>query len=256
MVEFTYTIEINDIHRVEQEKMNVDKLSKRLERVSTYIPAEAILADIGSDHAYLPCYAIKEGIASRAIAGEVVEGPFQSAIAQVKETGLEEQIAVRKGNGLEVLAPGEAQAITICGMGGSLITRILDEGKEKLSGQERLILQPNIGAQFIRAWLLDEGWELTAEEILEEDGKIYEILVAQKGESRKPYADLNTESAILMGPYLLKEQNDVFKKKWNQELTHWRKIVQQVEESGNERSLEKKEELTRLIEIVEEALER
>ena len=237
--------------------MNVDKLSKRLERVSTYIPSGAILADIGSDHAYLPCYAVKEGIASKAIAGDVVEGPYQSAVAQVKETGLEEHIAVRKGNGLEVLLnAGEANAITICGMGGSLITRILNEGKEKLSGKERLILQPNIGAQFIRAWLLEEGWELTAEEILEEDGKIYEILVAQKGEPGNPYAGLNDEAAILMGPFLLKEQNEVFKKKWNQELIHWRRIVQQVEESGNERSLEKKEELTRLIEIVEEALQK
>ena len=236
--------------------MNVDKLSKRLERVSTYIPGGAILADIGSDHAYLPCYAIKEGLASQAIAGEVVEGPYQSAITQVKESGLEEQIAVRKGNGLEVLSQGEASAITICGMGGSLITRILDEGKVKLSGQERLILQPNIGAQFIRTWLMDEGWKLTGEEILEEDGKIYEILVAEKGEPHQPYAGLNEEAAILMGPYLLKGQNEVFKKKWNQELTHWRRIIKQVEESGNERSLEKKEELTRLIEIVEEALER
>ena len=236
--------------------MNVDKLSKRLERVSTYIPSGAILADIGSDHAYLPCYAIKEGIASQAIAGEVVEGPFRSAVAQVKESGLEEQIAVRKGNGLEVLAAGEASAITICGMGGSLITRILDEGKEKLSGQERLILQPNIGSQFIRKWLMDKDWQLIAEEILEEDGKIYEILVAEKGEPNKPYDGQNAEAAILMGPYLLKGQNEVFKKKWNQELTHWRRIIRQVEESGNERSMEKKEELARLIEIVEEALER
>ena len=235
--------------------MNVDKLSNRLERVSTYIPSGAILADIGSDHAYLPCYAIKEGIASSAIAGEVVEGPFQSAVTQVKESGLEGQIAVRKGNGLEVLTPGEASAITICGMGGSLISRILDEGKEKLSGKERLILQPNIGSQFIREWLMNEGWQLIAEEILEEDGKIYEILVAEKGEPRKPYANQNIEAAILMGPYLLKAQNDVFKKKWNQELTHWRRIIKQVEESGNERSQEKKDELTRLIEIVEEALE-
>lgn len=236
--------------------MNVDKLSKRLERVSTYIPGGAILADIGSDHAYLPCYAIKEGIASQAIAGEVVEGPFQSAVAQVKESGLEKQIAVRKGNGLEVLTVGEASAITICGMGGSLITRILDEGKEKFSGKERLILQPNIGSQFIREWLMHEGWELIAEEILEEDGKIYEILVAEKGEPKKPYDNQNTEAALLMGPYLLKGQNDVFKKKWNQELTHWRRIIKQVEASGNERSMEKKEELSRLVEIVEEALER
>ena len=235
--------------------MNVDKLSKRLERVTSYIPTGSVLADIGSDHAYLPCYAVKEGLVEKAIAGEVVEGPYQSALNQVKESELDAFISVRKGNGLEVLTPGEATAITICGMGGSLITSILENGKSKLSGKETLILQPNIGAQFIRKWLVAEGWQLKAEEIIEEDEKIYEILVAEKGESLTPYQGLTFEAAELMGPFLLKEKNEIFLKKWTLELKHWNKILKQIESSENERTQEKKEEILKSIELVEGAIQ-
>ena len=68
--------------------MNHEKLSLRLQRVALHIPKESILADIGSDHAYLPCYAVLHNLCSKAIAGEVVEGPYQSAVKQVRETGL------------------------------------------------------------------------------------------------------------------------------------------------------------------------
>ncbi len=235
--------------------MNADKLSKRLTRVTSYVPKGSILADIGSDHAYLPCYAVKEGIVEKAIAGEVVEGPFQSALNQVRESKLEDSISVRKGNGLEVISSGEVTAITICGMGGSLITSILENGKSKLSGRETLILQPNIGSQFIRKWLIAEGWELIAEEILEEDEKIYEILVAEKGEPLNSYQGMPFEAAELMGPFLLKEKNSIFMKKWTMELVHWNKILKQIESSENERTQEKKEEIQKLIELVEEALQ-
>ncbi|MFP3416209.1 tRNA (adenine(22)-N(1))-methyltransferase TrmK, partial [Bacillus sp. SIMBA_074] len=81
----------------------------------------------------------------------------------------------------------EATCITIAGMGGTLISSILESGKGKLGKAERLILQPNVGAANVRSWLIDNGWELSGEEILEEDGKIYEILIAEKGEPLRPY---------------------------------------------------------------------
>ncbi|PLS15207.1 tRNA (adenine(22)-N(1))-methyltransferase TrmK [Bacillus sp. M6-12] len=234
--------------------MNHEQLSKRLERVASYIPAGSVLADIGSDHAYLPCYSILNNQASKAIAGEVSDGPFNSARQQVRQTGLDQSISVRKGDGLEVLAPGEATCVTIAGMGGTLIASILENGKEKLRSVERLILQPNVGAINVRLWLMENKWELINEEILEEDGKIYEIIIAEKGESLQPYQK-EKEAGLLFGPFLMKQKNEVFRKKWSMEQEHWRKILQQIEESGQGDSvLEKRKELAARIAMAEEAL--
>ncbi|MTH52451.1 tRNA (adenine(22)-N(1))-methyltransferase TrmK [Bacillus mangrovi] len=208
--------------------MNELKLSKRLSKVAEYIPEGSILADIGSDHAYLPCYAVIKGKAKNAIAGEVVEGPYRSALSQVKRSGLDDRIAVRKGDGLAVLETDEATCITIAGMGGGLIAKILENGKDKLGAARRLILQPNVNADLIRIWLINNGWELKAEEILEEDRKIYEILTAEKGEPLKPYDGADKDAGILFGPFLMKEKNDVFIQKWEHEKEHWERIAAQI----------------------------
>lgn len=233
--------------------MNHEKLSLRLQRVAFYIPNGCILADIGSDHAYLPCYAVKNNLCSKAIAGEVVEGPYQSALKQVKETGLQTRIDVRKGDGLDVLEVDEATTVTIAGMGGTLISSILERGKNKLAKVERLILQPNVGSQNVRIWLMENGWELKDEEILEEDGKIYEILVAESGEPLKPYED-HRDQKIQFGPFLLKKRDSVFIKKWTHEKIHFEKIIEQMDASGNKSLDEKRNEILTQIKVIEEVL--
>lgn len=234
--------------------MNTQLLSSRLQTVVNYIPNGYRIADIGSDHAYLPCHVVQKGIVPFAVAGEVVEGPYQSAIRQVESVGLTEQISVRLGNGLEVLQPGEVDCITIAGMGGSLIASILDRGKDRLQHIKRLILQPNIGAIAIRKWLLDHGWKLIQEEILIEDGKIYEILVAEQGDPRFIYGE-DLDAGLLMGPFLKKVQNKAFKQKWLGEKANWLRILQQLEQAEQtEQNLLKKEELLEKVKIVEEVL--
>lgn len=236
--------------------MNTDRLSQRLATVVKYIPQGSRLADIGSDHAYLPCHAVKKGIVPFAIAGEVVEGPFQSARKQVELEGLTE-VQVRKGNGLEVLTAGEVDCITIAGMGGALITSILEEGKDKLVGVRRLILQPNLSAISIRTWLLDHGWELVNEEILEEDGKIYEVLVAESGDPLRPYNGAGKQASLLLGPFLRKEKSAVFMKKWSGEIDNWKRILASLRKAASsEENSERINEITRKIEMVEEVLER
>lgn len=236
--------------------MNSEKLSNRLATVAGFIPEGSRMADIGSDHAYLPCFAVLTGKAVFAIAGEVADGPFQSAKSQVELQGLTDKILVRKGDGLEVLSPGEVDTITIAGMGGTLIASILNAGKEKLQNVSRLILQPNISAISIRNWLVENGWELTQEEILEEDGKIYEVLVAEPGEPKKPYLGKDRDASLLMGPFLIERQTKAFRKKWNNEVQTWRKILRSLQTaSETPENLLRREELNKKIIMVEEALQ-
>ncbi|MBM7577615.1 tRNA (adenine(22)-N(1))-methyltransferase [Jeotgalibacillus terrae] len=232
--------------------MNSSQLSQRLQAVADYVGRDEIVADIGSDHAYLPCYLVKKNRIKKAIAGEVVEGPYQSAVNQVKQDQLGDYIDVRKGNGLTVIEPGEVTTVAIAGMGGPLISEILENGKDRLEGVKKLILQPNISAISIRSWLQVNGWHISDERILEEDQKIYEVLLAERAEGQ---IDLSP-SELLLGPVLIKNQTAIFKLKWEQELNQYKKILQQMEMAGQQSSLnKKKQEIEQKITMIEEAIQ-
>ena len=114
--------------------MEFTKLSNRLDLVASFVPAGARLLDVGSDHAYLPIALLQEGKIEAAIAGEVVEGPYQSALQNVADNGLEDKIEVRLANGLAAFEPTDCiSCITIAGMGGRLIADVLAAGLEKLA---------------------------------------------------------------------------------------------------------------------------
>ena len=160
-------------------------ISKRLELVASFVPQGAILLDVGSDHAYLPIELVERGQIKSAIAGEVVEGPYQSAVKNVEAHGLKEKIQVRLSNGLAAFEEADqVSVITIAGMGGRLIARILEEGLDKLANVERLILQPNNREDDLRIWLQENSFQIVAESILEEAGKFYEILVVEAGQMK------------------------------------------------------------------------
>ena len=230
--------------------MNAKKLSKRLETVASFVPTGAVVADIGSDHAYLPCYLVHKGIATHAVAGEVVKGPYESAVRQVRSEGLFDKVIVRMENGLAAIEPEDrVDTVTIAGMGGPLIVSILEKHPERLENVTRLVLQPNIHAKVIREWALANEWAITDEVILEEDDKIYEVLVLQRGPMKLSEVD------ILLGQYLIGRKSDVFVKKWTREITQWKRILAAIVDADESEEIrEKREELTHLIAMVEEVL--
>lgn len=231
--------------------MNHLELSKRLAKVGEFVPENARLADIGSDHAYLPVALMLKGKIQFAVAGEVVKGPYESARKQVQKDGLDKQIIVRLANGLDAIeAKDQIDAITIAGMGGSLIREILEAGtqKNRLSGRERLILQPNIGERTLRSWLQANNYQLIAETILEENKKIYEIIVAEKTQEKVAYS----EKELMFGPHLLNEPTRVFVNKWQRELKQRQIILQQLTQATNQQV--RKERIESEINMIKEVL--
>jgi tRNA (adenine22-N1)-methyltransferase len=230
--------------------MNAKKLSKRLEMVASFVPTGAVVADIGSDHAYLPCYLVHNEIAKAAVAGEVVKGPYESAERQVRSEGLKDKITVRMADGLAAVQPEDhVDTVTIAGMGGPLIVSILEKHPESLAGVTRLILQPNIHAKVIREWAMENRWAIYDEEILEEDDKIYEILVLQRGEMTL------SEVETLVGPQLMKSNSEAFKKKWQREMENWTRVSQAIEKAERTEENEAKLlELKHLQQMVEGVL--
>ncbi|MFW8051877.1 tRNA (adenine(22)-N(1))-methyltransferase [Vagococcus fluvialis] len=232
--------------------MDYKHLSKRLHRAGEFVPEGSKLADIGSDHAYLPAYLVMNKKIISAIAGEVVEGPYQSAKNLVAELNLSSVIDVRKGDGLAVVDPkDDVTAVSICGMGGALIRDILDRGLKgnHLTGKETLILQPNIGEPTLRTWLVNHSYHIIQEDIIRENEKTYEIIVAEKVSEKVALS----EKELLFGPLLLKQQGDVFLDKWQHELKQFHNILTQLEKSTKDVS-DKIAEVEQKIEFVKEVL--
>ncbi|EPE63254.1 hypothetical protein L479_00284 [Exiguobacterium sp. S17] len=223
-----------------QEQVTLDR---RLKRVVDFIPVGSILADIGSDHAYVPCYLVQQGIVDRAIAGEVNQGPMEAAQAQVDLIGASDKIDVRLGDGLAVLNEDEATCISICGMGGSLIRSILENGRDKLGAVERLVLQPNVDGQQVREWLLVSGFTLVTETIVEENDKIYEILVGERGiETRYSADEAERTWQLMFGPELLKTRPEPFKLKWGREADKLDYVLGQMAAGAQTEALVRKQE--------------
>lgn len=246
------------------------KLSKRLQLLHDLMDPGRNLADIGSDHALLPVACVQSGQAAMAIAGELNEGPYDAAKRQVASSGLQSKIEVRRGDGLQVIEAGEVDTITIAGMGGALIANILDRGKAKLEGVTRLILQPNVGEDILRKWLYDNDFVIEAERILEEDGKIYEVIAAVPGyfshisneEIYEPKLvgsgaheiELSHEELLKMGPFLVEQGGPVFVKKWYGEMDKINKVLASLSKSELSEAMEKAEELRNELKRIEEVL--
>lgn len=181
------------------------KLSNRLQAVARHIPAGCTVADIGTDHGYLAVFLAINDIAPKIIAADRNKGPLSSAEQLIGLLSLESQISTRLGDGLSVLQDGEAEVICIAGMGGMTICDILSADMAKARAARRLVLQPQRNVAAVRHFLAENGFCLVAEDLAEDDGFYYEILVAEPGEMQ--LTELETE----FGPLLLKQGHPLFK---------------------------------------------
>ncbi len=158
--------------------MNDFKISKRLCTAAAYVRSGAVVADIGTDHAYLPIYLVLNDKVSRAYASDINEGPIQRANENIQKYGLEDKIiteVIPGLDGVEKIAPSD---IVICGMGGELIVKILESSSYIRQNNVRIILQPMTQVDKVREYV-SNGFSTIAEDVVFEDEKIYQVLCLQ-----------------------------------------------------------------------------
>ncbi|MBZ5963522.1 SAM-dependent methyltransferase [Leuconostoc gelidum subsp. gelidum] len=202
-------------------------LSPRLNAVADFVPLNARLADIGSDHAYLPVNLLLNDKISHAIVGEVAKGPLDNAHHELKKRHLLERADVRLASGLAAINDTDnVDTVTIAGMGGILISNILNAGKQQEKTFKTLVLQPNTDEQIVRRWLTTQHYQIIDETIVQEESHFYEIIAAVVGEQQLSDLDL------IFGPYLRVEKTATFVAKWQKESERIALIFKQLQAAG------------------------
>lgn len=147
---------------------------ERLASAMELLLGARVVADVGCDHGRLSCALVQREIARRCIAIDISEPSLDKTIRLARQLGLQDRIETRLGDGLDPLEPGEADAIAILGMGGTLMTRILDAAPP-LKGAERCVLQPMRAAEDIRRWLYERNYPVLDDRVILDTGRYYQV---------------------------------------------------------------------------------
>lgn len=230
--------------------MNEKSLSHRLLAISKFIPQGKVVADIGTDHAYLPVYLVKSGRCPLVFACDVKEKPLQAARRNVLANGLSSQIKLRLGDGLSVLQPGEAQVAVIAGMGGNTIVKILEQSPEVLKEIEILVLQPMGDEESLRRWLITNGWCLSDETLVLEDGRLYSIIVCRPGQER-----LYAAEVLELGPRLIEKKHPLLPLLINKLEEKYSLILQGLSRSNRHEAQKKVKEIKDRLQALKEVAE-
>lgn len=201
------------------------KLSERLQAVCNLTSGGNCVADIGTDHAYLPMELIRQGKYHLAIAMDINEGPLERAREHIEKEKLQERIQTRLSDGLEALEPGECSSVVIAGMGGALTIQILEHGKELRDTISEWILQPQSELYKVRQYLLENGYIICREDMVFEDGKFYPMFQVRKGVDQ-PY----TEMELLYGRHLLREKHPILVAYLLKEIKTKEQIIMKLQE--------------------------
>ena len=193
-------------------------LDARLQAVASFVEPDSRVADIGTDHAYLAVELIRSGKAASVIASDKNIGPCAMAERMILSADFADRIEVRQGDGLKTIFPGEVSTICLAGMGGVLISQILQAAPQVLRQAVRLVLQPMNGAFELRSWLYGNGWQLVDEALAEAEGHIYVIMAAEPG-----LTDIPSRGELLAGPVLCRKKPVLLKKYIGQMLTKKKK---------------------------------
>lgn len=229
------------------------KLSKRLETIASMVPEstkDGLVADVGTDHGFVPIWLVEEKRAGRALAMDVRSGPLQRAQEHIREHKLEQAIETRLSDGLEKLKPSEADTVVIAGMGGELMLRILKDGNHVRDTVPHWVLSPQSELREFRHGLEKLGLAIVKEAMVEEDGKYYTIILAEPGKMH-----YDKEYKYRYGEYLIRTRSSELAAFLKKEERQYNEIISRLKQQPGEAARSRLDEITRNLEELKEACE-
>lgn len=226
------------------------KLSKRLETIASFVAEGSSIADIGTDHGYIPICLVERGIAPRALAMDVRQGPLDRARAHVEEAGYSDQITTRLSDGLAAMKPGEADTVIIAGMGGELILHILEEGRALWPGIRQFVLSPHSETGKVRAYLRREGFRIRREAMVKDEGKYYPVMDVTPDGRKQQEGRLIDD---LYGAFLLEARDPVLREYLAAERRKAEELLRSLEQADTEGARQRVRSLREEIGLLKEA---
>ena len=227
------------------------ELSKRLQAVADLVSEYMTVADVGTDHGYIPIYLIQTKKIQKAIAMDINTGPLLRATEHIKEYGLEERIETRQSDGVKNIKVGECDCVVIAGMGGALTIKILEEGEPLIRHLQEFVLQPQSESSKVRAYLNAKGYKVVAENMVYEDGKFYPMMKVINGQ-----ASAYNTIELRYGKGLLENGNQVLRMFLEKEAEVKQTILQNLSTESGLHIETRKRELEEELEEIKDALQR
>lgn len=205
------------------------ELSKRLKRIAEHVDKCESVADIGTDHGYIPIYLVKEGICEKAIASDINKGPIEKAKVNVAFEGVSNKIKCLLGPGLNPLKVGEANGVILAGMGGNLTRDILLADMEKVKRYDFIILQPAQNPEVLREFLYKNDYEIIDEDLIKDEGRFYELFKVKYNENSEKLV-FHDELEYEVSPLLREKNHPLFKEFIEEKINRCETILSFIKE--------------------------
>lgn len=225
------------------------QLSIRLSAIANFVPKGSCVIDVGTDHAYIPIYLVKQGIAKRCLATDINKGPLEKAQKNLVAHKID-NVSLKQTNGLAGIEPGSGDVVMISGMGGFLIVDILEKSLPLVKSMSKLILQPQQDIVEVRKYLHKIGFKIEDETFVKDEDKYYTVMVAVPGEE-----EYISEADYLYGKCLIEKKLPLFKEWVSEKLNKQEGIYRAIENQDSPSVAKRKTELEHEIKVLREVKE-
>ena len=205
------------------------ELSKRLKRIAEHVDKCESVADIGTDHGYIPIYLVKEGICKKAIASDINKGPIEKAKVNVAFEGVSNKVKCLLGPGLNPLKVGEVNGVILAGMGGNLTRDILLADMDKVKKYDFIILQPAQNPEVLREFLYKNDYEIIDEDLIKDEGRFYELFKVKYNENSEKLV-FEDELEYEVSPLLREKSHPLFKEFIEEKINRCETILSFIKE--------------------------